>query len=144
MCITLRSVQLRILAGVTSGTGIDQCHRYMLVLDRQVNGVAAAIGDILSAGTIYAMRNLANRKRFKILWDKCYNLNSAGESGSQRMIKPYFKFKKPLKVDYNTGNVGDITDVASNAVYFIALSQVGAGTTAGFCTGFVRIRFTDV
>lgn len=139
--INMRSVEIKLQDFVTSGTGIDQNHRILLVLDKQPNGVAPAIADILDSASTYALRNLNNRKRFKILWDKRLQMNASGEPFSTKLINKYKKFY--IQTTYNAGDVGTIADIATNSLYLIGFGNVAPGATAGSCNANVRVRFTE-
>lgn len=142
--IAIRSLELRGRSTVASGAGIDQGCRFFFLLDKQSNGAAPAAGDFLAPATYLGMRNLANRKRFKILQDYFYPLSASGEDESARHFKVYIKFRRPLIVDYNAGTAGSIADIASNGLFLITLGSVAAGGTAAFLLCTVRMRYTDM
>lgn len=140
--VELRSIQLRVQSFSTFNTGIDQWNRALIVYDRQSNGASPAITDVLTAATINAVRNLNNRKRFKILMDKTVYLNAAGETDSGTFYDFYRKLRHP--VEFNAGNAGIVSDIQSGAIYLIAIGSATAGNTAGNILFSSRIRFTDV
>jgi len=145
MKIDIRSIEYRLVARATATTGLDQGHRLLFLLDRQCNGVApAALTDFLTVGNYQGMRNLAQRKRFKVLKDYYLALNASGEAGSHRNIYKYMKFRRPITTEYNAGTAGTIADISTNSLYFISIGNNVAGTTAGQVVGYVRIRYTDV
>lgn len=83
MKVEIRSIEIRLNTNVTPATGVSQVARWLILLDRQCNGAApAAVTDFLLAQSSTAPRQLANRKRFKILFDKSFRLggvlNGAG------------------------------------------------------------------
>lgn len=142
--IMMRSVELKVDHYVTAGSGLDQVQRLVLVYDRQCNGVAPAIGDIIGATGVYgymSMRNLDNRHRFKILMDKFITLNASVEPGSRVAYTFYRKLRHP--VQFNVGNGGTIADISSGAMYCITVSSNVPGVTAGGVDLASRIRFTD-
>lgn len=143
--ISIRSVEMRIHFISTAGTGVDQIQRYSLVLDRQPNGTAPYFSDIyrMTGGysSYISLRNLENRKRFKILWDRTYNINVNTGTNYNKYL--YIKFRRPIKTTYNAGNVGDIGDISSNSLYFVRVGSQAAGPTAGAVEGYSRIRFLD-
>lgn len=143
--ISIRSVELRINFISTAGTGVDQLQRYSLVLDRQPNGLAPLFTDIYGmiggASGLSSMRNLQNRKRFKVLWDRTYNVNVNTGSNYNKYL--YLKFRRPIKTTYNAGNSGNVSDISSNALYFVSIGTQAAGATAGAVQGYTRIRFVD-
>lgn len=130
--------------GVTPTTGLDQLHRYSLVVDRQVNGVLPAAGSHLTANTPAGVRSLVQRKRYKTLWDKTYCLNASTEPGSFRAVHQYFKLKRPLITEFNNGTAGTIADISTNALYFYLVGTLNAAGTTGLLYGTLRIRYTDM
>lgn len=145
MKISIRSIEIRVYNQVTPATGIDQVHRMYLMVDRQANGVGpAAVTDYFSAANIYGLRQLANRKRFKCMLDKTIYLSAAGEANSGRFRKFYVKLRRPLVVEYNTGNAGTVADIVTNFLFLGFIGNVVAGGTAGSSAGYARIRYTDM
>ena len=142
--IAIRSIEFRLLSYVNAGTGVDQVHRYALVVDRQANATAMTGAQYLNAATIYGLRLLENRKRFKTLYDKSRYMNATAEPNSGCYTHKYIKLKRPLITEYNTGNAGTIADIVSNSLYLYGIGSSAPGATAGFCTGYVRIRYTDM
>lgn len=143
--VSIRSVELRLFNTVTAATGVDQVHRVLLMLDRQCNGVGpTGMTDFLTSADVSGMRNLSNRKRFKCLLDKTFTMNASAEPGSLRFRKFYIKFRRPLVVEYNQTNAGDIGDIVSNYMFLATVASQAAGPTAGAMVGTVRIRFTDM
>lgn len=143
--VSIMTMEFRLNSRCTPGTGIDQVHRLLFLLDRQANGAApAALTDFLNAGNYQGLRQLNNRRRFKVLKDYYFNVNATGEAGSQRVIYKYMKFRRPIVVEYNAGIAGTIADIVSNAMYFIPIGQIAAGATAGSVVGYVRLRYTDM
>lgn len=138
----MRSVELHGLTFGTPATGIDQVHRVLLVYDRQANGVAPALADVLLAANYISPRNLNNRKRFKILMDHKVVINAVGESGSQSEVSFYRKLRHP--VEFNAGNAGTVADIQSGSLYLLTVGNAGAGVTAGSFNFYTRVRFTDV
>lgn len=139
--ITVRSLQLAATMSVTSSTGTDQYHRIMLVKDNDPRGSLPAITDIISAIGINNLRNLDNRTRFNILFDRKIQLNASAESGSSKFIKFYKKLY--MDEEFNSTNNGTITDITKGALYLIVLGDQVAGAQAGNCNYQTRVRFTD-
>lgn len=152
MKVSIKSMEIRLNVNVTPATGVSQVNRWFILLDRQANGAApAAVTDYLVAQSSTAPRQLANRKRFKLITDKIYRLggvlNGAG-TGAQvaegRMFKMYIKFRRPIIVEYNAGVAGTIADISSNSLFFGTFGTEAPGNTDTNCTGYVRIRYTDL
>ena len=140
--VRLASLQASIVNYVTPATGIDQTHRCLIVYDKQSNGVAPAITDVLVSASTVAMPNLDNRQRFVILYDKLMHLNAAAEPGS--MVA--FKISKRLSygVQFNSGDAGTVADIQTGGLFFITIGSIAAGGTAGTFSGRVRVRYTDM
>lgn len=143
--IAVESVQMRLAYEVNTGTGLGQIHAYDLVLDRQANATGiTALTDYLTAATIHGIRNLNARRRFKILWRwrKWLSINSTDNEGG--VIEYYAKFRRPIIVEFNGANNGDINDIVTNALFFTLVGDVAAGANAGQCVGNIRIPYTDI
>lgn len=120
--------------------------RVIVYLDRQCNGAAAAIGDILALNIIDSFRNLANQGRFQLLHDKFYPLNyqtlssdNAGTQDACTLIKNFSFYKKlNIPIEYS-GTTGAIGEIRSNNIGILLEGQVGV---AGF-NGRIRFRFSD-
>lgn len=138
---TMRSLECHLWAKVTASTGVDQVQRVMVVLDKQANGAAPIITDVLVSAAPNAMKNLNNAARFTILHDEFYHLNASAEADSQKAWKFYQRFIIP--VQFNSGNAGTVADINSGSLYFICLGSEVRGNTAGDINGRVRVRFTD-
>lgn len=139
--VLLKSIEIRLRNLVTAGTGTEQTHRVCIVYDRQSNGAAPTIADILSAPNVLYPRNLENRRRFKILYDRAFTLNATGEPGGERFHKFYRRLAHP--VTFNTGNAGTIADITMGSLYLITMGTNAPGATAGICTGRCRVRYED-
>ncbi len=137
--VVLDKLKLLIQDQVTPATGVDQFHRLLVVADKQPNGAALAITDVLDSVSTVAMPNLANRARFRILYDDLHQLNATGEPFSQRTYS--LSIPLNLRVVYNAGVAGTVADIATNSLYFITIGSVAAGATAGSTTYQSRTSF---
>lgn len=146
MRINIMSLEARFTLQTKAGGGVEQFARGILVLDRQPNGVApAAITDVVATNSTVSPRNLANRKRFRIMYDKTWPMGFTTATGSptSRAFKLYFKFRRPIVVDYNTGNAGTVADISTNSLYWITCGNVANGATTVNGKHYFRIRFVD-
>lgn len=146
MKIAIRSLEMRNNIYTNAAGMVAQSCRLLLLQDRQCNGAApAALTDFISPGTYLGMRNLANRKRFRIIWDKTYNMGLAGLTDPQTVTRHiYLKFRKPLNVEYNAGVAGTVADISSNSLYLILVGNQAAGAADGDYIGQIRLRYTDM
>lgn len=150
--VDIRSIEIRLRWTTTPVTGVDQYCRASIVLDRQPNGAAPGnYTDIFLASSVTSPRSLANRKRFRILWDKALpmgsNLNAATTPSTlpnMRIFKAYMKFRRPIVEEFNSGVAGTVADIATNSLYLVTFGTEVAGNTDVNMAGYIRIRYTDV
>lgn len=139
--ILMRSIQLKGYNYVTTSTGTDQIHRIMLVLDKQPNGAAFTIPQLLTSTSELGIRNLEYRNRFRVLYDRRLVLNASGESGSRKVWEIYRRFRIP--VVFNASTTSTVSDIMENSLYLIVIGSNTAGNTAGSMQYVSRIRFND-
>lgn len=113
--------------------------RIMLVLDKQTNQAIYVPGDLLqditATDVLISPRNLNNKHRFSVLYDKTHMLSLAVPAV---VVRTYIKKDVLLRYD-NTGN--GIADLTQNS---LSLCQVNnQGTNQPLITSFMRIRFVD-
>lgn len=122
--------------------GKDQYHRVLLVYDRQTNGTAPAITDILDGQAgVLALTKLENRARFQILLDKVIQLNMSDEAGSGKFWKKYLKVNLPIQ--FGSGNGGTVADIKTGSLYLFWVGTSAPGFEAGTINGHIRIRYAD-
>lgn len=147
--ITLRSLQLRLNVMVRSEAIVDQTVRILIVYDRQTNGTAPSVTDVISGGTVTGMRNLENRKRFKIIMDHTTRLNATYTGGASLHTASnngyfhdfYKRFELPTT--FNSGTAGTVADISTGSLYMVRIGEIAAGTAAAevdFCS---RVRYQD-
>lgn len=148
MKVTIKTIEFKynIRSGVNQTASV--WNRVLIVIDRQANGTAPlSVNEILMAQSHVAPRNLANRKRFKIIYDKTLTTDPqiTNQGGVlQRFQKGYIKFRRPLVTEYNTGIAGNVADISTNSMYLIYFGEQAAGAQNSTLTGFWRIRYTDM
>ncbi len=139
--VDLRSIQ----ASITLNTGnVAQQHRVVIVYDRQTNASAATMAQVLNAVNIRAARNLENRKRFSILFDKTYILTAAAIGTSNtKHINWYRHLRHPET--FNSGDAGTVADITTGSIYLMVYGTVapGGGADNGSMDSFTRIRYLD-
>jgi hypothetical protein len=140
--VVMRRITHTLVSYVTPSTGVDQTHRYLLVFDKQANGVAPAITDVLVSVSTVALPNLNNRLRFVILHDELKALNASAEPGSY-WATGMRKLQCSLNVQFNSGDAGTVTDIQTGALYLITLGSMVAGVTAGTFSGRTRVEYID-
>lgn len=147
--VNMRSVQLRYIVYTNTEAASDQWGRVILVYDRQSNGTAPAITDVLQTNSITAMRNLENRKRFKIFMDKTFVINASYQTAAalntasnNHFFEEYYR-KLSHPVTFNSGTAGTIADITTGSMYLITMGTAATGTTSSLCGLKSRIRYTD-
>jgi len=146
--IQVKSLQLRGFCSFQPGAGATAATSVYLyvVQDRQANGAAAAITDVLTSSNMAtALGNVPNQYRFKILKRIVITLVSpAGVTTAYNsMVYPveeYIKFYKPIEIRYKA-STGAVTDLTSNNIFLLAGTDGGSDDTVGYA-GTARLRFT--
>jgi len=146
--INIRSIQARGFVFPEDQTSGGSIVRVMCVYDAQSNGAAiATITDILQQSSPLAPLNLANRDRFKVIWDKQFALGQVSNVATQSFAgsptnHQFKKYKRcNLPVIYNT-TTNTIAAVSSGAILLLTLGNNAAGTGATLAFNS-RIRFED-
>lgn len=143
--IVVKSIHLkgvvRLPGNTTAGGGASRV-RVLLYWDKQCNGATAAILDIIETGSVNSFRNLGNKDRFVLLWDKTFTLNhQQGPStagGDTRRHIAYNK-KVDIPIEYS-GATNAITEIRSNNLGLAAIMDNGNAADIAYT---VRIRYTD-
>ncbi len=150
--LTIRSINWRFTVDVPETDGAanpanSDTIRLILYLDKQANGAAAAVTDILESASFQSFNNLANSKRFRTLMDRTYsiNVNAGGGNGTtsdwaQTRIDDTFFAKVNIPIEYNNASTdGALATVRSNNIGLLAIS--GSGT--GGLQSKMRLRYSD-
>jgi len=128
--IVMKSVNLRMLFTNEAAMVSRQPIRLMLVYDRQANGAAPVITDILDSAAMSSQKNVANRDRFLVLRDMVFDMNSFGAAtaaaSNVQMVKTVFVPLKGLMTTYNAGAAG-VGSITTGALYLVYFSTTGAG-----------------
>lgn len=127
-------IQGRIIKLPSSADLADDIVRIIVFLDRQCNGVAATITELLDTADIFSYRNLSNAKRFKFYHDKLYDMNSMGGylATLGACITQTQSFKIAVSVNEEldfTGTTGSIADLNSNNVGIAVISANNVEST---------------
>ncbi len=148
--MTIKSVHIRgeiKLPAATSGTNTSDTIILMLVQDKQTNGAQFASTQLIDTDEFKSFNNLANAKRFRILWKDQFPMKNSGAAttGAAHVFAEDMKsilVNKTCNIDMeydNSANTGAIETVRSNNLYWVTQSSNGlAGITAN-----ARIRYID-
>lgn len=132
---------------------LDQRVRIIFFIDSQTNGEAATLDEIINtSGTvdIDSFRDLANIQRFRVIYDRVFDLPVQGVAQDSATtfesipISKGFQFSRKLnlKIQYDDGvTTGAISTQRSNNIG--AFSVCEAGQKAPTVVYTSRIRYTD-
>lgn len=121
--------------------------RIIIYIDKQTNGLAATVGDILEPSptiNFLSFRNLAQSRRFQILMDKKYALSAGGAVGAgsveKRIPWKFSKiFKTPLSIEFDDIN-GDLSELRTLNIGMLLISELPNKSQLVWKT---RVRYTD-
>ncbi len=121
--------------------------RVILYLDKQANGAAAAITDLLETNDFQSFNNLANKSRFRTLMDRFYSISpltlasdGAGVVSQAEVVVNDSFFKKcKIPIEFSAGT-GALTEIRSNNMGVLIMSRSNAVATFG---SKMRLRFSD-
>lgn len=128
--------------------------RCIVFVDKQPNGAAPAVADLLVSADPASMLNINNRDRFSVLKDETfefdpYAANSTTGASQCNQIKPikiFRKFPRGMGIEtvFNATNGGTIADINSGALYMFWLGSSAAGTNTDVnITLSTRVRYAD-
>lgn len=132
--IIIKSILSRMatLPLTTASSAGGDLARVIIFQDMQSNGAAPANTDLLQTASYASPLSLANRDRFKILFDHTFTtaatVYTAGAltAGDPRPTAKKLYKKCFIETIFNANNNGNITDIASGSLYMFAISQGGA------------------
>jgi len=145
--IKLTSVHLRgkVILPPSALTAVEDTVRILILLDRQANGAAPAVTDVLTTADYRAFNNMNNKGRFQTLVDEtidlCYQTGVNATPAYAAVSKSFMMNKKGLGISlmYSTSTPG-IADVRTNNIVVLAISSGGVATLEYIA----RIRYDDV
>jgi len=134
--------------------------RYLIIWDKQPNGVPPVAADLLKDSTlaavtnVYSFINLDNRDRFEILRDVSFPCAAVG-LGPYENISPLDEIKPSFNIDqfiplngkemvFNALSAGNAGDITSGALYVVTCCQDLANDSKWVMTYSSRTRYYDV
>lgn len=164
--ISMSSAQLRgyVRFAQAGTTPSNDFLRLILFYDRQPNGAAPAVADILldvdnTGGTntsAISSLNINNADRFKVLRDLYWSIPSAsaateqnGTTGGDKALdyKPAsfrdFISLKGMETHFNAGTAGTIADITSGSLYLLALGMRASADSQWQVAVNTRVRYLD-
>jgi len=125
--------------GYTVAADTPPVIRLILCMDKQTNGTQMVGTDLISSGTgapmLYAFQNTSTFGRFQVLKDMLvtcppYNLawdateSEFKQSSVSLPFKMKYKWKSPLKIDFNSTNSGAVADITNNSFHLLAAESM--------------------
>lgn len=159
--IALKSLRIRMSLEITDKNSTPpQGARFMVVYDRQVNGVYPSVNQVLAnitTGNTTANGNWLSSinpnyyDRYIVLCDKMFIIgnNANGPVGTwvttkeAFMIDEYIKLKGLETQFKSTTNGAPIADLSTGALYIIGFGDQQENTEAYYMSGQLRLRFYD-
>ncbi len=134
--IKLHSLEFRAFLTMNGASTAVQSSRIVLFADKQSNAAAPTATDIYPAA-VAGQRVVSYLDRFTIIRDEWFVLDPNAPSGELLVLSLPMNFH----VSFNTGNVGDVTDITRNSIYMMVLSDAGANFPTLVWTN--RLGFVD-
>ncbi len=122
--------------GVTTGAASFDQVRIMVGIDKQANGAAATMAQILEESVaINQFRNIENVHRFVMLYDRSFTFNATGFTGMttttidtpavMKFIAINLQVNIPI---YYDGALGAVSEIRSHNIFAFAISLNGRPT----------------
>lgn len=135
--ITMKSIFVRGHFNV-GATPTGGAVRWMVVYDKQPNGAAPVITDIIAGANLAGNQNLNNRARFVVLRDVTDRVEATA-----RIAVPTQWFKRcALDVTFS-GTTNGIASISTGALWFVTVGTVATGATSPIVNVSTRVRFWD-
>jgi len=128
----------------TTGTCVN---RLMIVYDRQPNGLAPIMTDIITAGDGVSFNNLGNRDRFVVIADKKYVLGRVDDTATQAVAQSpggaIVNIHRKLNHVTTFIGTGDTVAAIGTGSLYMVITGSGAANAAGAFVVAARVRYTD-
>lgn len=149
--VLLKSLYLRLFISKVAGTAQNYSFpvRILIVYDRQTNGAAPALSDILSSATgaaVESPNNLNNVDRFYTCYDITREVQVTGGNSTNYTftgvyMTKYCKLNLPQTFKSSAGTT--VSDIATGSMYLFAIADSTAATAICSVAGIARLRFCD-
>lgn len=142
--ITLRGIGFRFhstIQATANSSLTNDIVRVIVYQDKQCNGAAAIVLDLLDTADFRSFNNLANKGRFRTLMDRSYTVNSGAgtDTGfSDTMVYDTWFKKLNIPMEFDSAS-STISAIKSNNIGVLAISH------SGLCNfgSRMRVRFSD-
>lgn len=136
--ITATSLQCHLtLTNHPSSLTPAQC-RVIIGIDRQSNGAAPVVTDVLDSNHVFSFKKRQNSERFLILRDHSFHISARLGSTGPPIVEQglenntwenhdYIKINNTMRF---TGNAGTVADVATGNIFFLAFCDIDSNAPA--------------
>lgn len=117
--------------------------RVIFFVDRQTNGTAATVTDVLESADVHSYCNLSNQGRFAIIWDRVDILTAVattkvGADYFSPSVHDLESFDQSINVPVEfSGVTGAVSEMTSHNIGVLSISLNGLGNLDGIS----RIRY---
>jgi len=130
-------------------TTVANVSRVMLVFDKQCNGAALTIADVLTSVSGTSYNKLDNRDRFVVLADYKYALGGMNTTATQTYGASPSCFKVDIHRKINLpvtfiGTTNAIASIQSGSLYLITVGTAAPNAGGQFQAATARVRYTDI
>jgi len=145
----IKSIQIRGVFTFIPGAAAtaSQVSTVVLVWDKQCNGAAAAVTDVMTSNALgTALVNMANSERFVILkrWRITLQPGAGVTTAYNNTSRSLDYFKKcNIPIEYNS-TAGAITEIRSNNLFLLAGADTNGGDDVVQFLGTTRVRYSDM
>lgn len=159
--ISMQSVsgRISIFATAPATAGADFI-RLVLFYDRQPNGAAPVLADVLQSvdntgtttSTSMSNLNINNADRFKILRDWYWGIPQAGTGTNAELARTFaagpcadkfFVSLKGMETHFNGNSAGTIGDIATGSLYLLAVGLQSNANASWRVNCETRVRYLD-
>lgn len=148
--ITMKSVYIRYRVTNGAASIAATMFRVLIVYDTQTNAATPALGDILQAGPAdptLRMMNLANRDRFKILYEDTFTpvgtvVSDTSATTEWQEYRTRF-ININLDTIFNNTSGGTVADIQTGGLFLVTMSNFPTGANEPLGVATTRIRYVD-
>lgn len=143
--INITNFNLRGRVDAIAAAAVPLAIRHILFWDKQTNGAAPAVTDLLTVANVNSFLNMDNVDRFQVIKDKtivsnigAMNSATGDRYGETKWVK--FNIKVPNVPIHYSSTTGAIAEIKSNNLYLLTIADTAATATLAFRA---RTKFTD-
>jgi len=146
--ITNKAVHIQGIVEPVDASTNSTLARVIVVYDRQPNGAALTVADVLTSVNSHSFNKLDNRNRFLVLADKKFFIGAFDNTATQTYAGSPFGHKVEIhkRISLPTTHMGTgdtIASIATGSIYMVTVGDQ-APNAGGVFSLTARLRYTDV